>query len=251
MAASILLACGLNETKLPSFIFLDQESGADGSFLINCILSQRLKMIVTHKLKIVLFCCHQTFEHYSTAGLRLGYNLQSFKENKRIETVEPLSDLYDQLFMSNYIKGDLLDYFKKVIVDNVNKCKSTDDNILLIFDDLSFLCDLGMTEKDLIRLTKFICELCNTQNVKVILKLNNSDNFYSTTSQYLDDFAEVKIKIERLKSGKFREVDGKLSVMKLSGAKILERDQVFKTILYKVTDKAVKIFAPGEVGIKM
>lgn len=251
MAASILLATGLNESKLPFITFLEENIGVSASFLINCILSQRLKV---PNNKIILCCCHQSFEHYNNAGLRLGYNLNTYKENKRITTIEPFEDISINYLSSKYLDQNsvnVFNYFKESITATLRKFDTT-SKIILIIDDLSFLTDFGVNEQELVQFIKFLRELKNEFiELCLILKINTSEAF-EIFSNFMRDEADMTILIEKMKSGNFREVDGKLSIFKTKNEmQLLKPDSVVKTILYKNTDKAVKIFAPGEVGIKI
>lgn len=251
MAASILLATGLNESKLPFLIFFEENIGANASFLINCILSQRLKV---PNNKIILCCCHQSFEHYHNAGLRLGYNLNTYKENKRITTIEPLEDISINYLSSKYLDRDsvqVFNHFKESITTTIRKF-DFNSNIILIIDDISFLTNFGVNEQELVQFIKFLRELKNEFiELSLLLKINTSEAF-EFFSNFMRDEADMTILIEKMKSGNFREVDGKLSIFKANDEKqLLRPNDVVKTILYKVTDKAVKIFAPGEVGIKI
>lgn len=252
MAASILLASGLNESKLPRITFIEENIGVNGSFLINCILSQRLKIPDN---KIILCCCHQPFEHYHNAGLRFGYNLGTYKESNRITTIEPLEDISRNFYSSKYLSQEndqVYKHFKSSITSSLQKFDKKTSKIILIIDDISFLTDFGATEIDLLKFIKYLQDLKAAFNeLSVILKLNTSEAF-EMFSNYMRDEADHTIVIEKMKSGNFREVDGKLSIFKANDeVQLLRPGDMVKTVLYKVTDKAVKIFAPGEVGIKI
>lgn len=258
MAASVLMACSLNEINLPKMVFLEEGNGADGSFLINCILHQRVKMQDTG---IVLTCLHQTFDHYQAAGLRLGYNLTMFKERKTLKTIEPLVDLYENFFASKYATEspeELINHFIESLKTDIKELLNVKSKVLVIIDDLTFFVNLGVSENAIVRLCQTLQRLTEElPSLTIIFKTNTSDS-YTYLCNNIDDIVEMKIKIEKLKSGNFKEVDGKITVIRRD----TEQPQLLlfntngsnkpnKTVLYKVVDKAIKIFALGELGVKI
>ena len=248
MAASVLISCGLNEKNLQKFTFLREDVDVDGSFLISCILGQRIKYQETGT---ILICFHHAYQHYVSAGQRLGYNLNTSIDKGNLTTIEPLDDIAEKLFTSFFLhssKEELLNEFlqsiQSHIVDmfNVKNKKS----VTVIIDDISVLINLGVSELQALRFCRKIQSLTEKQfsNLSIVLKVNTCE-LYERLCSNLEDLADVEIKLVKLKSGNFKEVDGKLVCVKkcLNG--------VEKVMLYKVNERNVKIFAPGEVGIKV
>lgn len=245
MAGSLLLTCCLNEHQLPRFVFLREDNDIDGSFFISSILGQRLKGQDTGT---VLLCLQHSFQHYSSAGVRLGYNLNVSRDKGALVAIEPLLDLAENLFKSNYLSGSgeqILESLWLEIKQTVARLLETKHSITLIIDNLSALIDFGVDEN---RITELCQSLCHNSSdrLSVVAKINTSQLFEGLCSN-LEDLADIEIKIEKLKSGNFREVDGRIVCLKRDENGY---DKTEKTILYKVNDRNVKVFAPGEVGVK-
>lgn len=248
MAASLLLSCGLNEPILPRFTFIKEESGADGSFILNCIFSQRLK---SPDCGIVFACLHHSLDHYNNAGMRLGYSLNTFKDKNIVRTIEPLLDIFNNYQSSMYLENNFIEKFWDLIKENVQEVLLTKSKAILVIDDLSFLLNMGVPVNKVLDLCEKISELTNEiTNLSVILKMNTTD-LYPILCNNIDDYTNLEITVERLKSGSFKEVDGKLVITKKSENDMFNNKTEEKTVLYKVNDRNVKIFVPGEVGVQI
>lgn len=247
MAAPLLLSCGLNEPSLPRFTFIKEESGADGSFILNCIFSQRLK---SPDCGIVFACLHHSLDHYNNAGIRLGYSLNTFKEKNTIRTIEPLLDIFNNFPSSIFMENGFIDKFWNLIKSNVQEILTTKSKAILVIDDLSFLLNMGVTANKVLDLCEKILELTNEiPSLSVVVKMNTTD-VYPTICNNIDDYSNLEIVVERLKSGSFKEVDGKLVITKKFENDIFSNKSEEKTVLYKVNDRNVKIFVPGEIGVQ-
>lgn len=249
MAASLLLSCNLNEQKLPRFVFLREDIGVDGSFVISSVLGQRLKVQNTGT---ILVCLQNSFEHYSSAGIRLGYNLSACRDKGALIVIEPLLDLAENVCASNYLSASgekIVESFwleiERAVARFTEPSTANKQTITLIIDNLSSLIDLGVNENRIVQLCR---ELGNYSNelLSIVVKVNTCQ-LYETLCCNLEDIAETEIKIVKLQSGNFKEVDGRIVCLRRA-ANGYEKSE--KTVLYKVNDRNVKIFAPGEVGAK-
>lgn len=244
MAASLLLACDLNEQKLPAFILLREDSGVDGSFLISSILGQRLKI---QNNGTVLICLHHTAQHYSNVGMRLGFNLNMARDKGTLAIIEPLQDIGENLFTSKYltsIKCDILEILLTKIVQEIDRQLNTKQNVTILIDNIGNLIDLGCDENLILRFCHKLIDLSN-EKISIILKINTCQ-LYESICKNLEDIADAQIHVVKLPSGNFKEVDGKIIYYKR-----LENgyDRSVKQLLYKVNDRNIKIFQPGEVGV--
>lgn len=256
MATSVLLACGLNEQKLSNFTFIPEHSGIDGSFLISCILAQRFKVPDSGT---ILLCLHQNFEHYCGAGMRLGSNLNVAATKGQLKVIEPLKDIGENLFLSKYLQSSIsmankLESLWMQLNEQVDALKLTGKkHLTIIIDDLSALISLDMATENLI--IQFCYRLMNEfsldKKVAIIVKLNTADIFENIASN-LELIADIIIRVNRLTSGNFREVDGRLICERMAAKNGHESEKSLKKeMLYKVNDRNVKIFVPGEVGVNI
>ncbi|XP_036323341.1 uncharacterized protein LOC118737137 [Rhagoletis pomonella] len=265
MAASVLFACGLNEQKLPNFVHISEESNVDGSFLISCILGQRLRI---SNAGTVLVCLQHNYQHYFHAGMRLGYNVNLFL-GKTLNVIDPLTEIGREGINCKWLQNErnvttlLLDAVRAHINASVTQRNST----TIIIDNLAILFNLGATKQEVLQLCHELAELPKQYaNLGVITKMSNCD-LYEPVDNNVAKLGTLRIRAAQLKSGVSRDVDGKLLIER----EVIERGEqekggeleqvlenggydleiVRKEVLYKVNDRNVKIMSPGEIGVRV
>lgn len=241
--ALLISACGFTEPR--KFVIINENCDTDGSFLISSLIGQRLRQ---QSSAIVLICCHQSLKFYETCGKKLGYNLIMSLNKKSLVAIEKLRDVH--LMTSNF--DELLDQLYGEIDSHVKTFKNNGiKNISVIFDDLTFFTNLGCTEKDLIKISIKLHKLTKECNeLSVILKVGLSD-LHQYLINNIEDLSDVTITIEKLKSGDFWDVDGRLKIKKVKCENGIYMTESERNILYYVGDHNVKIIAPGEHGLKI
>lgn len=245
MSTSLLLACDLNESKLPSVVLLQEDCGVDGSFFVSSILGQRLKVQNTGT---ILVCLHHTIQHYASAGMRLGYNVNMARDKCTLVAVDVLADLSKNLFQSKYlIKSMGLTTLSKEIEQQVEKQLTTKQSCTVIIDNVSTLIELNGNVDSVVRFCKrLITFAADNDRISIVIKFNTSD-LYPHLVNHLDDAATAHVHFVRLPSGNFKEVDGKIVYRKRA---VNGYDSTEKQLLYKVNDRNIKKFLPGEIGVK-
>lgn len=244
MATSLLLACDLNESKLPPFVLLQEDCGVDGSFLVSSILGQRLKVQNTGT---VLVCLHHTVQHYVGAGMRLGFNLNTAREKGTLAVVDVLEDVSSNLFTSEFLKKTALTTLLADIERLVENLLTSKQSCVVIIDNVSALIDLNGCAEAVLRFCNQLIAMTAVDNrISVVVKFNTS-NLYPKIVNNLEDSAASHVHFVRLPSGNFKEVDGKIVYKKRTANGF---DYSVKHLLYKVNDRNVKIFLPGEIGVK-
>ncbi|KAH8273162.1 hypothetical protein KR018_007222 [Drosophila ironensis] len=252
MATSVLLACGLNEQKLPGFVHISEESNVDGSFLISCILGQRLRISNAGTL---LVCLQHHYQHYFKAGMRLGYNTNIF-QGKTLGVIDVLSDVGNGgpetfKWMRRPDGQNLTVPLIEEIRSQVESNYASRNSYTVLIDDLSILMNLGVTKMEVQQFCQDLAALARErENLTVITKLSNSD-IYQLTDNNVAKLGQVRIQVLRLKSGVFREVDGKLLIERVLDEGNYACEESRKEVLYKVNHRNVKVFSPGEIGVKV
>lgn len=251
MATSVLLACGLNEPNTGNFIFIPEDSDIDGSFLISCILTQRIKAVDS---STVCLCFHHYFEHYCGAGMRLGANLNLATTKGQLKVIEPLktieSDLFSASLLSEGSASEKLETLWRQLIGQVETLSATKKSLTIIIDDLSALITFGASENLLIQFCyRLQAELARKKGVSIIVKLNTA-NLFEHLANNLELIADMVIRVNKLPSGNFRSVDGRLVCERMPSI-TRNSEKTNKEMLYKVNDRNVKIFAPGEIGVNI
>lgn len=239
--ALLVSACGFTEPR--KFIVIKETLDVDGSFLISSLIGQRLRQ---QNVGIVLVCCQQTMKYYDTCGKKLGYNLTMSVSKKCLHVIEPLREattLKEDALMARLL-SEINEKVKLLEIDGRK-------NITVIIDDLGFYTNLGCSEIDLLTTGMKLHKLTQEKDgLSVALKIGLSD-LHQNLSNNIEDLADVDLTVERLKSGDFWDVDGKLTIRKMNQQSEMWSTEIERSLLYFIGDHNVKLNAPGEFGLKV
>lgn len=239
--ALLVSACGFTEQR--KFIIVNENADVDGSFVISSVIGQRLRQ---QSSGIVLVCCCQSLKFYEACGRKLGYNLSMSVSKRSLLPIEVLRDVKNSSITS------MLDDLYEEIHEKVTNLQSNGlKNISIIIDDLTYFTNLTCSEKQLIALGMKLHKLANdNEHLSLIMKIGLADLHQHVTNN-LEDLADVTVTIEKLKSGDFRDVDGKLVIKKMKSENGISTVESERNLLYHVGDHNVKLMAPGEFGLKI
>lgn len=238
--ALLVSACGFTEPR--KFIVMKESRDIDGSFLISSLIGQRLRQ---QSVGIVLVCCHQTLKYYDTCGKKLGYNLTMSVAKKCLHAIEPPKD------MLTLTEDALIARLLEDICGRVDLLREEGKkNITVMIDDLAFFTNLGCSEKKLIKLGLKLHALTQGSELSVAIKIGLSD-LHELLTNNLEDCADVVLSVEKLKSGDFWDVDGKLKIRKSGLQGEVPGKESERSLLYFIGDHNVKLTAPGEFGLKV
>lgn len=239
--ALLVSACGFTEPR--KFIVIKETTDVDGSFLISSVIGQRLRQ---QNAGIVLVCCQQTMSYYDKCGKKLGYNLTMSVSKNCLHVIEPLREavtLRDDALMVRLV-SEINEKVKLLEIDGRR-------NITVIIDDLGFYTNLGCSEDDLIKTGMKLHQLAQEKEGRsVVLKIGLSD-MLQHLSNNIEDLADVELTLDRLKSGDFWDVDGKLTIRKMNQQSEMWTTEIERSLLYFIGDHNVKLNAPGEIGLKV
>jgi hypothetical protein len=242
--ALLVSACGFTEPR--KFITVNENADVDGSFLISSVIGQRLRQPSSG---LVLVCCCQSLKFYEACGRKLGYNLTMSVSKKSLQVVEVLRDV---ISLSSKNASDVLDQVYDEILEKVTTLRNSGiKSISIIIDDLTFFTNLACSEKQLILFGTKLHDLATCHDdVSLIMKLGLAD-LHQHLINNLQDLSDVSITVERLKSGNFWDVDGKLIIKKMKHENGIQMMESERNLLYHVGDHNVKLIAPGEFGLKI
>lgn len=244
MSTSVLLACDLNEQKVPKFVLIQENRGADASFLVVSLIGSCLKQ---QQNGVVLVCLHHIGQHYISAASRLGINIGAARDKDRIVFVEPLADIGENFLTSQYVSEPEEKVFESLystIKENAEQQLTTKENVAIVIDNVAMLLDLGYKMDSVRRFCHRLIHMGN-ERISIVLKVNTC-NLYTDLIRSVEDYANADYHVAKMKSGEFHEVDGKI-IYKKRGDNLRHTR---KTILFKVGDKNIKIFQPGEIGVR-
>lgn len=228
------MSCGLTERRLPAFVLIRESTDTDGSFLISSILGQQLK--ASPQTKILLVGVHHSFNHYQNVGMRVGYNLNQVRDRGRLKVVDVLNLIHEDALPvedEQFVAA----IFERILKELKDVPEAEDCCILI--DDISVLRTMSEDDHLVLRFVENLKRLQKTRSghLSVVIKLNAYD-IYPVVSSNLATRSEHTITIDKLKSGRFKDVDGRITVKKSNSTEE-------KVVLYKVNDRNIKTFAKG------
>lgn len=244
MSTSVLLACDLNEHKVPRCVLIQENSGADASFLVVSLIGSCLKQ---QQNGVVLVCLHHIGQHYISAAARLGVNIGAARDKDRIVFLEPLADIGQNFLTSQYVcqpEDTVFTSLFDTIKENAEQQLATKQSVTIVIDNVAMLIDLGYQMDSVRRFCHRLIHM-GDERVSIVLKINTC-NLYANLIRSIEDYADADYHVAKMKSGEFHEVDGKI-IYKKRGDNL---KHTIKTILFKVGDKNIKIFQPGEIGVR-
>uniref|UniRef100_A0A182KEA2 Elongator complex protein 6 n=1 Tax=Anopheles christyi TaxID=43041 RepID=A0A182KEA2_9DIPT len=226
----------------PRITLVEEQSGVDGSFLLAMLMTNHLKRSVSNR--VLLFAAHHTAAHYTAACQKLTFNTASALQSGHLRIVDMLAELYGSVATGGRTTGaELL----QLISDRLAEVGPS--NTLVIVDDLTFYSTMhpvvGSGENAVIDFVEQQLLLHTTApDCHFVLKVNVSE-CYERLCTFLRDLADVIVELGPLPSGSFHELDEQSTLPLLSALR-----ESSKTLLYKVHDRLVRTYVPGEVGIK-
>ncbi|XP_040151869.1 uncharacterized protein LOC120893792 [Anopheles arabiensis] len=228
----------------PRVTLVQEQSGVDGAFLLAMLLTNHLKRSGDNR--VLLFAAHHNAAHYTAACQKLTFNAASAIQSGQLRIVDVLAAVY-----GGATAGPAL---LQLISDRVAEAGPT-SNTLIIVDDLTCLGAMmggGSGENAVIDFVERLLLPLHPAAAQCVLKVNVSE-CYERLCTFLADLAEVIVGLGPLPSGASHELDGILTVYRRQSTSyplLGALREPAKTLLYKVHDRLVRTYLPGEVGIK-
>lgn len=249
-------------------ILIEEQHGSNANFVLSSIISNALKK--NHGICLVLF--HNTFNHYQNVSMKLGYNLTALLEKGRVTVVEPMktvvSDIEriseDAVNASDSIlidstsetNADIVYNLFRTVKDSYDKVAESTESAVIIVDDLSHFCNLGLTLRDTMYFVRYLrslvehkplCQLC------IVIHAYESESQNCTPdvlANSLKQMAHLFVTVEPLKTGYSSDASGKMIInWKVNSIRREYHWPEIATYLYKLSDRQVKVYAPGAATV--
>ena len=242
---------GWNPQQLPEKeLILISSDSADGTFLLPHFLTLFLKA----ESNVILLTAAQTPDHYKVICSKFGVNLGRCQQEKKFKILNLLEAslrcYVEETNASSESDSDLLAAFRnnsmKLIYKEIKSNLNLESKNFVVLDDISILLSIGFSEKDLINFIHYMKVLCGTSICAFLThyqrevtsgqsapKLYEHCRFYSTS----------ELQIQGLKSGYSKDVSGNLNFV--TKTKDFEKRITITEMQYKLTDRTLKLFAPG------
>ncbi|KAL1488951.1 hypothetical protein ABEB36_014735 [Hypothenemus hampei] len=217
----------LNISLENKIIFIKESPLADANFLISYIL----KSLVQENKNICFVTLHNNLEHYQSVGKKLGYNLECVN-NDNFTLINPLENLIETL-----TEASLDSIFDSIQNEIRNFRKSNDRPIYVVIDDLSHFIDLGLDITEIIRFINDCVNLTSDPNTFFVINSHVSSQKDLILAHSVQYVCNLFINVSALKTGKSSDISGVIKIQKQ------DEENVYH---YKVFDRGVKTFFPGE-----
>lgn len=245
MSSDIITILHLDKDLNGQVVLVKERNGGDSSFIVSSLLGHQVK----NKIPTLFITCHNNFMHYQNVGLKMNYNLKRSIQSNLIDYYNLGEEIVNNIL--NNKKVDLDDIFN-VIQEKVSKLKQEYNFVHIVFDGVSHLCDLHYGLKDIVIFVRNISKLvCNCNNSFLFLQINiaSDDDVTFLLGNFMSHISYTCVDVLNLQTGLSADVSGHL-VIKHPGEKFdieLMSDMGPKALLYhyKLFDKGVKLFAPG------
>lgn len=227
MANDVCTSTGLDSTELTGkLVQVAVEHGSDASFLL-CSLMWKA---VQEGASLCLLALHNNKTHYHNVGKRLGLDLRSAVILEPFRMYAEESGDFAGLDMSDdaNMKRLFLDVKRSLDELSAPKC--------LVVDDLCDLLSLGGSVQQVLvflRHCRLLVDLDSSTSLVVGTHRSQDRNLVATATAHM---ADCRLSVAPLRTGFSSEVTGTVQV----------DSRLFH---YKLTDRQVRVFAPGSAGL--
>lgn len=249
MANEVCTSLGLMGKDLSGkLIQIVEKHGSNASFMISSLMWSASRA----NTSLCLVALHYPRSHYELVAKNLGFNLKAMIESKTAIVLEPYSMYVESTKDLKQIDMRNEENVKRLFLDLKEALKSLPGKKLLIIDDLSDLLCLGSH----VSLVTTLLQYCrNLQDHDKDLALtfsshcseeNEEQNVLVNVVAHIADF---RITIAPLKTGFSANVTGSIDVVDNldDASSTVANHRLFH---FKLSDRQIKVFAPGTVGIK-
>lgn len=248
MAQELCTCVGLRGKDLSGKLVQIEE--AQGSSAASSVVSSVLWNLAQEETSLVLVTLHHGETHYRSLCKKLGFDLEEARQKKRALVLDPfhMSVGKDKPF-SNIDMSDR-EHLEGLFFAVEEAVNSLSGRKALIIDDLSGLVCLGASVG---RSVSFVqqCRALQKRDKHLSLIICNHVSKdcedLKTLSNWIFHVADFRIGVSGLKTGFSANVTGSLDVID----HLKDRNFAEQRVLhFKLTDRQIKVFAPGTVGIR-
>lgn len=256
MAHNVNTIFGFDKEIGNHFIFIKEEHGVDASFLVGSLMWNALHS----DAGLCLLSVHNSRNHYQHVGNKLGFNLKENQESGHAVVIDMTKCIVQSLngdtdnvkidFLSKNTDQECLHALYITLENSVFQLKEQYSCVYLVIDNISDLLSLGHSAKDIISFLYYCRALVfSIHGLTLVVCAHNSENDKDTNliCNAMMHIAEYKIKVSGLATGFSPNVTGRVETERREMC--LEYLTEKKEFQYKLSDRQIKIFAPGTVTI--
>lgn len=236
---SFLRSLELDRSQLyGKFITVHEEHGGDASFALSSFITEFLG---DRDASVLVVALHHNFEHYFHTCLRLGMNLNNHKD--RIEFVEP--DAVKLCQLETFNEADDFKNLLNVLKNNINRLERQKGKVCLVVDCLTDLLVLSDDAKTVKIFIHYLYTLLKDNLCIIVLnQYAQGDRAEISVKTHLEMSSHLNLYVSPLKTGFSKKVSGSMRLEARGDSNQLNT----KFYHYRLTDKQIKIFSPGNIS---
>jgi len=230
------LSSCLGSVEVSKVVTIDESAADKAGFLLHHFISRWLK----NGHKVLIVGLEQSFGHYHSVGIKLGYNLLKLKESGQVIFYEGLKKILDSNFAeSSHFQVDEPGLNSlKFLYQEI--CSLVTENTLVVIDQVSILSCMGFTPHSIYTFCHYLVDMMDNLNTcQLVLRVDMVGEESVQLVRLLQQLGELNLSVAGLVTGQSRDVSG---VITMQDRKERGVNRVFQ---YRVEDKNVRIFAPG------
>ena len=171
----------------------------------------------------------QSFGHYHGVSMKMGTNLLKLRQSGQVVFYEGLKEL-TELMRSDTEELSLVQTLYQKI------CCLVREDTLLVVDQVLMLSCLGLSDRSVYLLCHHLVSASlQLERTQTVLRLYQPD--CEQLVSLVRRLGDLAMSVSGLQTGVSKEVSGLLSLQTRTG--------LSQTLQFKITDKDVKMFAPG------
>ena len=171
----------------------------------------------------------QSFGHYHGVSMKMGTNLLKLRQSGQVVFYEGLKDLSELLSSEPDEVSLVRTLYQKI------SCLLEADSLLVV-DQMFMLSCLGLSERSLYMLAHHLVSAnLQLERTQTVLRLYQPD--CEQLASLVRRLGDLNMSVSGLQTGVSKEVSGLLSLHTRTGSS--------QTLQFKITEKDVKMFAPG------
>lgn len=246
--ASFIKGLELDKQDLSGkFLAIREETSGDGNFCLTCLMWHCWSNPVN---AACLLATHRGFNHYYHVGMKIGFNLST--QSKRAVVLELGKAFVDHETADPMFSGvgdcsdDSLKTLFLGIQKRIEEMKTSHQDIYLFLDNLSSLLYLGYTASQVKTFLYYLRTVVRGSVTAVVSTYVSPDDVEQLeVGALLWQVADMRIAVSPLRTGTSQDVSGSLELSIKNNSTIESWSNTLYH--YKLTERNVKIFHPGNI----
>lgn len=232
-----------------------EEHGTSASFVVGSLMWNASRT----NTSILLLALHNSLAHHHNVTKKLGFNLKGAIDNKSAVVFEPVAAFCEKFVKSGEMANgnfDVIDHFlggemTTMFEDVKNTLSLMSGKKCLVIDDLGILMNMGIGLAHVITFLQCCRKLQESdKDISLIVSSHVTENCedHRLLADFISHIADLRVTVSPLRTGFSTNVTGTMEVVD-NLERAFGTTSEKRVYHFKLTDRQIKVFAPGTVGI--